>query len=373
MVIDKRKPGLDAVRCLAILLVLVGHGSLLLPQEVISGAARARWLYAGGYFGVEIFFVLSGCLIVGLLLRQLETSLAFGWAEMYAFWRRRWWRTLPNYFLFLGLNAILFSVWFGKSGGDWRYLVFAQNLAWPHPAFMPEAWSLAVEEWAYLLLPLALAAAVRLSGVSSRALLTVLVGWVVAGGLARLGIALAVEPAWDAGLRKIALLRLDAIAWGGLAAFALHRHPAACARWARVAGLAGAGGLLGCAAWLLFGVERRFAPVPLYAGLFSATSLGVALCLPVAVAWRPAGGWLVSGLSWLSRVSYSTYLVHFSLVLPLMALPGVAASVPLELRLAGYIILSLGLAWGVYVLYELPILRWRDRTQRPAGRSSTPT
>ena len=67
---EQRLPGLDIVRALAITLV-VAHGALL-AAPAISFSLRSQLLYLGGYTGVELFFALSGFLIVGGLLRQLD-------------------------------------------------------------------------------------------------------------------------------------------------------------------------------------------------------------------------------------------------------------------------------------------------------------
>lgn len=356
-----RKPGLDLVRSLAILLVLAGHGALLLPPEVIEAKWRARLLYAGGYFGVELFFVLSGCLVVGLLFRLLEREPQFGWLAALGFMRRRWWRTLPTYFLFLLLNATLFVRWFGGEGADWRYLLFLQSLAWPHPAFMAEAWSLAVEEWFYLLLPVCLMLVLPRFATGHHAVLAVLLGMVVVLGAARLGLVALLAPAWDEGLRKVALLRLDAVAWGGLVAYALRYHRPLCQAWAGRLLCLGVLLMLVMGLWLLHGVDRGFSPVLHYAPHFTLTSLAAALCLPAASLWQCLRGRLAAAVTWVSQVSYSTYLLHFSLVIPLLSLPAVQEALPLAWRLLLYPALSLGLAWGVYRGFEMPMTQRRER------------
>ncbi|HEX7914772.1 acyltransferase family protein, partial [Rudaea sp.] len=87
-----RRFGLDAWRALAILLVLVGHASfwfLPLTRELDV------W-YSLAFLGVELFFVLSGFLIGGILIDKFRS----GSFHLRQFWIRRWLRTLPNYFLF---------------------------------------------------------------------------------------------------------------------------------------------------------------------------------------------------------------------------------------------------------------------------------
>jgi len=143
---DTRVFGLDLLRASAILLVLVAHASFMfLP---LTHRLEGWWVL--GHLGVELFFVLSGFLIGAILVRQASAN-RFGVGR---FWLRRWLRTLPNYYLFLGIN-ILIARWID---GSWPpaapYAVFLQNFAWPQPIFFIESWSLAVEEIFYLVAPL---------------------------------------------------------------------------------------------------------------------------------------------------------------------------------------------------------------------------
>ena len=95
--------GLDVVRSLAILLVLITHSydgwNYLFPSE-------RWWYFYTGVIGVELFFVLSGFLIGGILIRILsESNLCFN--DILQFLKRRWYRTIPNYFLFVAINIVL--------------------------------------------------------------------------------------------------------------------------------------------------------------------------------------------------------------------------------------------------------------------------
>ena len=108
-----------------------------------------------GSFGVEIFFVLSGFLIGQLIVKEvLRPPSAQG---LVRFWVRRWFRTLPPYFLVLFLRR------FEGHPLHWKLFVFLQNFDPPVAGSFPVSWSLAVEEWFYLLTPLVLLAVARLS------------------------------------------------------------------------------------------------------------------------------------------------------------------------------------------------------------------
>ena len=130
--------GLDVLRATAIILVVVYHWPRVESQHVF------RIISHFGYLGVDLFFVLSGYLIVGQsfgLLVKNEFTLK-------GFYLRRLLRTLPNYYFIL-----LISVWLeGISHFDWRYLFFLQNIGGLYN--FTHSWSLCVEEYFYLFLPL---------------------------------------------------------------------------------------------------------------------------------------------------------------------------------------------------------------------------
>src|SRR5690606_36478664 len=140
--------GLDLLRAIAILMVIFGHGMQLVPDL----GQLAKFLDTFFYLGVEFFFVLRGFLIGGILMKTISTSSTF--SDIFPFWKRRWWRTLPNYYLFLFLNFLGFGLLKEGFRFDWSYLVFLQNFTTPNSGFFSVSWSLAVEEWFYLFVPL---------------------------------------------------------------------------------------------------------------------------------------------------------------------------------------------------------------------------
>lgn len=133
----KRIFGLDLLRAVAIVFVLLDHGGYNpIPQVLLGG------------LGVELFFVLSGYLIGGILLRDFENF--NGVKTLKNFWIRRWFRTLPLYYFALGFQVFI--------AGNWKweylyYLLFLQNNFYGISLF-PVSWSLVIEEWFYLSLPL---------------------------------------------------------------------------------------------------------------------------------------------------------------------------------------------------------------------------
>jgi peptidoglycan/LPS O-acetylase OafA/YrhL len=149
-----RSAGLDLVRAIAILLVLLGHCGAFFAWWY--GIAFPWQLAVGGFYGVELFFVLSGLLIGRLLIDILDRGpTPRAWL---VFMTRRWMRTLPLYFLWLFVLAAFWPPHGPEGSTLWRvlpwFVTMTQNLAWGRvDSWFGVSWSLAVEEWFYLLFP----------------------------------------------------------------------------------------------------------------------------------------------------------------------------------------------------------------------------
>jgi peptidoglycan/LPS O-acetylase OafA/YrhL len=354
----ERRFGLDLLRAAAVLLVVIAHGSVLAVPLWIPG----QEIIFMAFLGVELFFVLSGFLVGGLLLDELEANRdAPGRGWVLHFWSRRWLRTLPNYYLVLGLNFGFVALVAQPLPESWPlYFLFSQNLVSAHPNFFGEAWSLAVEEWFYLLAPLvALAFSPLLR--SPRAVLAGFTALLLGYLLLRLGVALWFDPAWDAGVRKLTALRLDGIAYGVLMVWLYARLPRLRALKGSLA-LCGSLLLLACAAlFLSVDVDRSLAARSL---LFSAAPLACALLLPWAAEFRfvPLPMLFKRWVVRLAVLSYSLYLLHMLFVRAFLAW----ASAPLGwdevlLRSAVYFGGALAASWLLYRGFERPILSLRDR------------
>jgi peptidoglycan/LPS O-acetylase OafA/YrhL len=152
-----RLPELDGLRAMAILLVLVSHNLSHAPWPWL------RWFTEKGWVGVDLFFVLSGFLIGGILLDQRGATNYYR-----VFYLRRFLRIVPLYAVLVvpGLILILTGMQSHLSGHSlagqpaaslWLCALFLQNfsplLQLPLPAYLSPTWSVAVEEQFYLLLP----------------------------------------------------------------------------------------------------------------------------------------------------------------------------------------------------------------------------
>ncbi len=141
-----RNHGLDTLRALAIVLVVLHHYVLFVSHTDTFG-----WVGRIGWVGVDLFFALSGYLIGNQIFTGLRSREPFSLKRFYA---RRLLRTLPNFYVVLALYYLW--PWFrGESPllPLWQFLTFTQNInLMPGTAFS-HAWSLCIEEQFYLLLP----------------------------------------------------------------------------------------------------------------------------------------------------------------------------------------------------------------------------
>jgi peptidoglycan/LPS O-acetylase OafA/YrhL len=140
-----RQPGLDLLRALAIIVVVVYHAGIMgfpLPGRV------HRW----GWIGVDLFFVLSGYLIGGQLLAELARNNRLNLGRFYA---RRALRIMPAYFMILTIYFLLPSrrEYPDMAQPLWKFLLSIQNVALHGGTAFSHAWSLAVEDQFYLALP----------------------------------------------------------------------------------------------------------------------------------------------------------------------------------------------------------------------------
>ena len=160
---QKRLPELDGLRGIAILLVWTGH-YFAVPAKGMVSLLDGYW-FRLGWTGVDLFFVLSGFLIGGILLNVRDSPRYFQ-----TFYARRFFRIIPLYYawiaiylLLAGLAAPSISTRIGSVQGDdlgiLAHLFFLQNFRdiltstvsfW----WLSATWSLAVEEQFYLISPL---------------------------------------------------------------------------------------------------------------------------------------------------------------------------------------------------------------------------
>lgn len=153
-VLDASFPALHGIRVLAILLVVQYHATVGLQSlGVLKGSEAVRLSYRA-FFGMDLFFVLSGFLIGTIAYRSLSKSkspAAFG-----RFYARRALRTFAPYYVVLAALVLLLPMSPARQAGLLSEITFTANYSGlPIKArTMPWAWSLCVDEHFYLAVPL---------------------------------------------------------------------------------------------------------------------------------------------------------------------------------------------------------------------------
>jgi peptidoglycan/LPS O-acetylase OafA/YrhL len=367
---SQRIAGLDLLRALAIVLVLVAH----YPK---TGVGLVTRVLNFGWSGVDLFFVLSGYLIAGQLFAAQASGKPISLAGFYS---RRWLRTLPNYYVVLAVYGVLAAFIGGATPAPvWKYVSFTQNVGIPS-AFTP-SWSLCVEEQFYLLLPII---AILLARTNKPALTLSVFGGVLLLEVAlRAGIWLSTRPdrlpepyalaTYMGTLYYPTWCRLDGIALGvGLAAVKCFRPGI----WQR---LMAKGNLLLAASLLFLGASvlafwTRYSFLGSTLG-FTLLSFSFALLTCSVLSSRGLlAGRSIPGARPLALLSYAIYLTHS---LAIEASASLAASFGVSLQSATGIglagIMMLLFAALLYYTVERPGLALRDRllnTQKPHSSQS---
>lgn len=163
--------------------------------------------------GVELFFPLSGFVLANQL-KKVESNIN----NTITFFLRRWIRTIPPYLIALTCAAIIFD-----SGELLNYIKFAtytQNIFIdnPSPNFFSVAWSLSVEEWFYLILPICLIILWKMNQKLSNKLIIVCISTILVGIILKL-VFMPSPDLWGEEIRRSVVFRIDSICYGVLAFF----------------------------------------------------------------------------------------------------------------------------------------------------------
>ncbi|HEV7227984.1 acyltransferase family protein [Brevundimonas sp.] len=332
---DEYRPDVDGLRAVAVLAVVIGHA----------------WpsLAPGGFFGVDVFFVISGYLITRILMRDRGRGLS----GLLAFYERRVRRILPALAFMIAavtlvgiailipqdLDLLGRSIASVASLSSNRFFLSLTDYFAPEAAHQPllHTWSLSIEEQFYLLWPLATLAVFhpRMARLASFAM----------AGAAAISFAEAVRLSWQ-GAEAEAFYMFRSRAWelllgALLATLPLERLPKPFRK---------ASGFLGMALiFIAFSPLGASAPWPAVAAL--APCAGAALVI-TSQGEGFAGKLLSSAPAvGLGLISYSLYIWHW----PLLSLPALVLSRPLtDVETSVAVIVALVLAWASWRWVERP-------------------
>jgi peptidoglycan/LPS O-acetylase OafA/YrhL len=355
---------IDVLRALAVFLVLGRHMPRC-PVETSAFLHQVTDVWArGGWIGVDIFFVLSGFLVSGLLFREHEK-----YRELHIghFLIRRGFKIYPPFWLLIGVTFV---------GGYIRHhklplrevaseLLFIQNYG---PSLWNHTWSLAVEEHFYLLLAFGLFLLARRR--SPRPFKPLPAAFVA---VAVLCLGLRILGARAPFVNETHLfpthLRIDGLLFGVLLSYLFHRHPiwilSIASRFRYV--LLGAGVILLLPAFCFQLETNRF----MYTYGFSLFYVGGGFLLLCALGFRGPVTPLVNLLAYIGSQSYSVYLWHMPVAMwgALVIANRFPPYYSWFIYAASYLLGAVGCGIAMSLLTEFPVLRIRDRLFPSRGAS----
>lgn len=350
------RPDLDGIRGVAVLMVMIVHSAQFIP------ATKWARLHSG-YFGVEMFFGLSGFLITTLLLEERTSTGRVSFTQFYA---RRALRLFPA--LMFGVTVGGVSAWI--LGSNLRGMAFPQaalyvftciaNWSEQSLGVFGHLWTLSVEEQYYLIWPLVLVAAMR-SGMNRRRL----VGWLAGGAALIAVIRVLVIHVHEPGNAIWGALRTDSVMIGSALALISSLDDERIKRFLadrRVGWVSG--GVL--AAFLVYAEISSRTGRPGYGkDLLIVGTVAFAILMGRMVLHAPSGPLTWGPFVRVGRLSYSVYLVHYGIFI---VFARASLGHPL-VRVAAAWTISFALALFSYHLIELPALRLKKRL---AGRGTKP-
>lgn len=358
-----RNPGIDLLRGVAILLVILLHLRIRIPvKDSFVADVLPDWLVKAltdrGHEAVYLFFVISGFLIT--------THTLLRWGALHrmdarAFWARRAARILPCLLVLIAVLSVLhllnvpgYTIWRegqSLSGAIVAALGFHINWYEGQTGYLPGSWdilwSLAIEEIFYLGFPIACLL------IRSRVAMMILLA-LFAASLPALKATTGGSEIWQ---QKAYLPGMAAVSAGALAALMAAKIPTLSLTHLRILYAVGTAGLLAVMA-----LTDRIAAFQYVLPLLLTAS---AVCLILGFHWHARLGTLMSlpGTAWLSsmgRLSYEMYLSHMFVVLSVASLVKAAHWDPYW-GFAWYLPAIL-LAWGLGLLIEryfsVPSMKW---------------
>ncbi|NUQ88738.1 MAG: acyltransferase, partial [Glycomyces artemisiae] len=354
------RPDVQGLRAVAVGLVLLSHAGF-------PGAA-------GGYVGVDVFFVLSGFLITSLLVKEVFTT---GRISIAGFYARRARRILPAATAVTAATALGAWLFFPVTRRDAvlqdalavvvyvvNYRFVAEQTEYLNADQMPspfqQFWSLAVEEQFYVVWPLLLLVLLLCTGRRPRRLVTAAIIASAVIFAATLALSVTVTAASQPTAYYAAHTRAWELAAGALLALtlpSLKQTPRALA-WAL--------GIGGLAAILLSGfMFTEATPFPGYAALAPVLGTAAVIAAGSAPGRNPASALLSTApFQFLGRISYSLYLWHW----PILILAPLALGTDPSLRLNLILLAAtVAVAQLSYACIEEPVRNWRPLKRDWAG------
>jgi peptidoglycan/LPS O-acetylase OafA/YrhL len=362
----KRFFGLDFLRALSISLLLFSHSSWIYNSSGILGKMQD----ASGFLGVELFIVLSGFLIGGMLYKQfLHENYTLKDAGLFV--TRRLMRVLPSYYLVILIITIIYLL-FGFSVSEvWKYPLMIQNFSSPIPAFFPESWSLPVKEMGYIFVVILLLVVSKTFIKASKQVLflTVVIGLIAFTFLLKLyydihsaNLQLRI---WSFTVRSVVIYRIDSVLIGVLFGYFYHNYKEFIMSKRKL--FLAVGLLLFLVLFLCIVVFKlRLTNASWFWNILCLPLVSIAICLfiPFLLNWKSPPQAIGNGITFICNIAYSIYLLHYSVVLFLLKYFIDTKDFSLwQLNLFAilYLSITVGLSYLFYTYFEKPINQFRAK------------
>jgi peptidoglycan/LPS O-acetylase OafA/YrhL len=322
----KRIGQLDGIRALAITAVFVHH------------AYNVKLLWTG----VDLFFILSGFLITGILIKNKHQPLKRYFGHFY---ERRALRILPPYLILMLITSLLFGLGWARHGYLYLFLMnFVGAFGVPQPMTLDVLWSLAVEEQFYLFWPLVI------YFLSEEAIAWTAGAIIIAAPLLRWFCTPLFPYQWP--IYMLTPFRMDLLAVGALLSIVWRKRPGWIAAFGHYGLIASALAVL-----TLFILSRNpgfttkantpFSNVWIY-------EMSLVACTGI-ILWALSGKgvWILnlSPVRYLGRISYSVYLIHLTFIVVLASYLHTAA-----IRALAAAALTIAYATVSWFFLEKPLL-----------------
>ena len=362
----KRFFGLDFLRALSISLLLFSHSSWIYNSSGILGKIQD----ASGFLGVELFIVLSGFLIGGMLYKQfLHENYTLKDAGLFV--TRRLMRVLPSYYLVILIITIIYLL-FGFSVTEvWKYPLMIQNFSSPIPAFFPESWSLPVKEMGYIFVVIILLVVSKTFIKASKQVLflTVVIGLIAFTFLLKLyydihsaNLQLRI---WSFTFRSVVIYRIDSVLIGVLFGYFYNNYKEFIMSKRKL--FLAVGLLLFLVLFLCIVVFKlRLTNASWFWNILCLPLVSTAICLfiPFLLNWKSPPQAIENGITFICNIAYSIYLLHYSVVLFLLKYFIDTKDFSLwQLNLFAilYLSITVGLSYLFYTYFEKPINQFRAK------------
>lgn len=359
----RRVFGLEILRVFCAILVVFNH----INNYISEFSSICKYTFPIGYVAQDLFFGLSGFLIAKRL-----ADIASGALPVSTFLIYRWVRTVPLFYIFLIINFLIYTFIYSSSNNllftntEFNlldYFLFIQNFNKPHPFFYPEIWSIAIEEWCFLIYPLVIKLIKMVmpnkKSNSINALFILGLGFILVITIYRIITCSHSQLNVDWDIRKVVLLRLDALAYGVIIYALIVKAPNFFERFSSLLAKSG----LFFAICISF-AERIFPGSFFNATIFTLIPLLVSMVLPyfyfcnfnfISKYWKGI-------FSHLSLISYAVLLIHLYLLQFLMLLVYKPTSlIQCMIFTVVYFFFILFFSTFVYNRIERPLINMRSR------------